>query len=214
MGRRPDWFQEIFEDFNPDNWVFRWDADWGRRHRKGRPRGRGRSGRAQMFESGEMKYVILALLREKPRHGYDVIKALEERMGGCYTPSAGTVYPTLQLLEDQGLVRSVETDGRKVYHLTPEGEAFLDEHRSVVDDILNRVRETLRHVAGGTMGELNEAFARLAAAAYRGAWRRGPDDPLTSRIVTILRHAADEIRGLDREAGVEPEAEPAPAPGG
>lgn len=213
MSRKNDWFNEIFEDFNPEKWVFHWDADWGRRHRQSRRGGRGR-GRSQMFESGEMKYVILALLREKPRHGYDVIKALEERMAGCYTPSAGTVYPTLQLLEDQGLVRSVETDGRKVYHLTPEGEAFLDEHRSVVDDILDRVRETLRHVAGGTMGELNEAFARLAGATYRGAWRQGPDDPRTTRIVTILRRAADEIRALDAEPVAGPTPQPSPTPGG
>src|SRR5437762_4232075 len=91
--------------------------------------------RNQMFESGEVKFVILRLLREKPRHGYEIIKALEERMGGHYTPSAGTVYPTLQLLEDQGYVRAVETEGRRVYHITAEGEHFLDENRDVIDDI-------------------------------------------------------------------------------
>ena len=72
-----------------------------------------------MFESGEMKFVILRLLREKPRHGYEVMKALEEKFRGHYTPSAGTVYPTLQLLEDEGYVRAVDTDGKKVYHVTP-----------------------------------------------------------------------------------------------
>ena len=87
-------------------------------------RGPRRRMRQQMFESGEVKYVILRLLKEKPRHGYEVIKALEEKMGGYYTPSAGTIYPTLQLLEDQGYVRAVETEGKKVYHITPEGEAF------------------------------------------------------------------------------------------
>jgi len=64
-----------------------------------------------MFESGEVKFVILRLLKEKPRHGYEVIKAIEEKFGGYYSPSAGTVYPTLQLLEDVGYVRAVETDG-------------------------------------------------------------------------------------------------------
>lgn len=183
-----------------------WDASFmnGFFGNEGRPRGRWRGGR--MFEQGDLKYVILRMLDEKPRHGYEIIKALEERMGGHYTPSAGTVYPTLQLLEDQGLVRGVETEGRRVYHITPEGEAFLDEHRDVIDDIIDRVRDTLRDVAGGQMGELNAAFARLAAGTYKQAWRRGPDHPAIRRVVEILRRAADEIeREWERPAG-----EPAP----
>ena len=92
--------------------------------------GRGR-GRRQMFESGEIKFVILRLLKEKPRHGYEVIKALEEKMGGCYTPSPGTVYPTLQLLEDEGYVKGVDVGGKKVYEVTPEGDKYLEEHRDL-----------------------------------------------------------------------------------
>ena len=64
-----------------------------------------------MFESGEVKFVVLRMLKEKPMHGYEVMRALEERMAGCYTPSAGTVYPTLQLLEDGGYVKAVESNG-------------------------------------------------------------------------------------------------------
>ena len=97
----------------------------------------------------QIKFVILRLPGEKPRHGYEIIKALEEKFGGCYTPSAGTVYPTLQLLEDQGLIRGTEEDGRKVYRITPEGEALLDSRRDEVDEIFERVRETIRDVAGG-----------------------------------------------------------------
>src|SRR5262245_30609172 len=88
-------------------WGRGW-GDWGPR------RGRGRR---QMFEAGEIKFVILRLLKEKPRHGYEIIKALEERMAGCYTPSPGTVYPTLQMLEDQGYVRAAESGGKKVYEI-------------------------------------------------------------------------------------------------
>ena len=186
-GQSQDWFSEIFAGCDPEQWVWRWDRS-SRRRRRGR--------RGPMFESGEMKYVILTLLREKPRHGYQVIKALEERMGGCYTPSAGTVYPTLQLLEDQGYVRAVDADGKKVYHITDEGDAFLDEHKDLVTQIFDRVRDTLRHVAGGAMGELNEAVARLTASTYREAWHHGPDDERTRSIVTILRRATDEIRHL------------------
>jgi DNA-binding PadR family transcriptional regulator len=149
--------------------------------------------RRQMFESGEVKYVILRLLKEKPRHGYEIIKALEEKMGGWYTPSAGTIYPTLQLLEDQGYVRAVETEGKKVYHITRDGEAFLEQHRDVLDEILDRVGGAVRGFAGGAMGELSEAFARLARLSFREAWRASPGDPVVQKIVEILRKAAEEI---------------------
>src|SRR6188472_2035139 len=150
-----------------------WDANFmsGFFGAEGRGRGRWRSG--CMFEQGDLRYVVLRLLEEKPRHGYEIIKALEERFGGWYSPSPGTVYPTLQLLEDQGFVRVVETDGRKTYHITAEGEAFLDEHRDTIDEMFDRVRETVRDFAGGTMGELSQAFTRLAALAWRDAWKHG-----------------------------------------
>jgi DNA-binding PadR family transcriptional regulator len=181
---KDDWgLGDLFAGFGPGGFGFQWGAGpRGRRHRRG-----------PMFEAGEVKFVILRLLREKPRHGYEIIKALEERMGGHYTPSAGTVYPTLQLLEDQGYVRAVETEGRRVYHITAEGEHFLDENRDVIDDIIDRVRDTLHDVAGGQMGELNAAVARLAAVTYKRAWRRGPDHPSISRVVEILRRATQEI---------------------
>jgi len=160
----------------------------------GRHRNRGR--RQQMFESGDMKYVILRLIKEKPRHGYEIIKALEESMAGCYTPSAGTVYPTLQLLEDQGFVRVVEEEGKKVYHITPEGETFLAENQTTVDDILGRVREAVRGFAGGSMGELNNSFGQLARLTFGKAWRAGPDDEKTRRIVEILKKAVSEIEAV------------------
>jgi DNA-binding PadR family transcriptional regulator len=179
MHRNDSW-AEFMAGFGPRVWAFGWPGPRGRR-------------RQQWFESGEMKYIILRLIKEKPRHGYEIIKALEERMAGCYTPSAGAIYPTLQLLEDQGLVRGVEEDGKRVYHITPEGEKFLDEHRSTVDDILDRVRDAVRGFAGGSMAELNQAFAQLARDAYGKAWRAGPDDEKTRRIVEILKRAATEV---------------------
>lgn len=172
----------------------------------GGPRGQGRGrGRRQMFESGEIKFVILRLLKEKPRHGYEVIKALEERMAGCYSPSPGTIYPTLQLLEDQGYIRAVETDGRKVYEVTPEGVAYLEEHKDVIEEIVDRVRETVRDFTGGAIGELQGEFARLARDTFRHAWRRGPDDPAVRRVAEILKQAADDIERAWQ--GPKPETE-------
>src|SRR3990172_12624371 len=82
--------------------------------------GKGRR-RHQWFEAGDMKYVILKVLRDKPMHGYEVMKALEEQTHGCYRPSPGSVYPTLQWLEDEGLVKSEELEGKKVYGITDQG---------------------------------------------------------------------------------------------
>jgi DNA-binding PadR family transcriptional regulator len=149
--------------------------------------------RKQMFESGEVKFVILRLLREKPRHGYDVIKELEDRFSGCYSPSAGTIYPTLQMLEDQGYVRSEDQDGKRVYHITPEGERFLDDNSELMDDIFDRVRETVHGITGGAMGDLHGAFAKLASVTYKRAWRHGPEHPALTRIVEILRQSTADI---------------------
>jgi len=192
-----DWpFGKFFgAGFGPRAWAFCWPEG---HHEHGRHRGR--RWRQQIFESGEVKYVILRLLKEKPRHGYEVIKALEEKLGGWYTPSAGTIYPTLQLLEDQGYVRAVETDGKKVYHITPEGEAFLDQHRDVVDEILERVGGAVRGFAGGAIGELSEAFARLARLAFVEAWRAGPGDARVQKILEILRKAAADIEATKAPA--------------
>jgi len=191
---------------NPrDDWGFGpgfpfgrwWAGSW-------QSRGRGPRRRSPMFESGEVKFVILRLLKEKPRHGYEVIKVLEEKFGGYYTPSAGTVYPTLQLLEDEGYIRADDSEGKKVYHITPEGERYLEQHRDLLEEILDRVRETVRDFTGGGLGELQGAFVHLAGATFKRAWRRGPDDPALKRVADILRKAADEIEqvwGNQRESG-------------
>jgi DNA-binding PadR family transcriptional regulator len=186
MSRRDDWdFGDFFRaEFGRGDWAGPWKPWRG---------ARGRRYRTQIFESGDMKYVILRLLKERPRHGYEIIKALEDKLWGCYTPSAGTVYPTLQLLEDQGYVRGVETDGKRVYHITPEGERFLSEHRDILEDIFDRVRETVRDFAGGAMGELNGSFGRLATSIYKRAWRRGPEDPAIKRVAEILRKAIEDV---------------------
>src|SRR4051794_38709203 len=86
--------------------------------RGGRGYGRGR----HPVRRGDVRSAILALLDDRPMHGYEIIQELEERTGGRWTPSAGSIYPTLQLLEDEGLVTSEEVEGRKVYSLTDAGK--------------------------------------------------------------------------------------------
>jgi len=154
----------------------------------------GRRRRRQWFESGDMKYVILKLLQDKPRHGYEVMKELEERMHGCYSPSPGTVYPTLQWLEDEGLVTARDVDGKKVYEVTDAGRQFLQEHRDVVDDIFERVREAVHRVAGGGMVDVNRALGRVVKAVYRAGWK--VDEAARKRVAELLAKAAEEIEGL------------------
>jgi DNA-binding PadR family transcriptional regulator len=103
-------------------------------------RGRGRMGR--LFDHGDLRFVILALLEEQPRHGYELIKELEDRTGGAYRPSPGVIYPTLSLLEDEGLIRPAGGEtGRKLYEVTDEGRAALDKSRTAVDGIFGRMAE-------------------------------------------------------------------------
>ncbi len=87
-------------------------------------RGRGR----RPFDHGQIRIVILSLIAEKPRHGYDIIKTIEERFGGSYSPSPGVVYPTLTLLEEMGYTTVEENGGKKLYTITPQGEAYLKVH--------------------------------------------------------------------------------------
>lgn len=108
------------------------------RHDHGEDRGRG-GRRGRFFDHGDLRVVVLALIGEQPRHGYEIIKALEEKTGGAYAPSPGVIYPTLALLEDEGLA-AVETEGgRKLYTLTDAGREALAAARPQVDAIFARV---------------------------------------------------------------------------
>lgn len=170
---------------------FGWEALWGFRGGRGWRRGT----RRQWFGAGDMKYVILKLLRDKPRHGYEVMKELEERMHGCYSPSPGTVYPTLQWLEDEGLVVARDVEGKKVYEITDTGRAFLDENKDTVEDIFDRVRETVERTVGGSMVEVNRALGQLVKTVYRTGWK-ADSDAARKRVAEALAKATAEIEAL------------------
>jgi DNA-binding PadR family transcriptional regulator len=122
-----------------------------------------------VFAHGSLRLYLLALLDERPRHGYELIQALSDRFGGTYSPSAGTIYPRLSKLEEEGLV-SKSTDGRKtVYEITEAGRAELDARRPELDAIENEVTDSVRRLADGVRAEVNDAMrslrAELASAA-------------------------------------------------
>jgi DNA-binding PadR family transcriptional regulator len=149
-----------------------------------------------MFEQGDLKLVILRLLDEKPRHGYEIIKALEERTGGVYAPSPGAVYPTLTLLEELGYARSAdEGNGRRIYAITPEGREYLAQHRTVADDVFARLNG-LGDQLGATIGELAGAVGALGRASYAAASRAGSDRERLRQVREVLERAARELDGL------------------
>ena len=162
-------------------------------------KGFGPSGfRWRMFDRGDLKYVILRLLRDRPMHGYEVMRALEEESQGCYTASPGSVYPTLQLLEDQGLVVSEKADGRKTYSITDAGREFLVEHRDRVEDIFERVTDYTKFFSGSGMTDLTRSFMRLAQVSFEGAVRRPGDQEVLDRLKEILDQATQDIEAASR----------------
>ena len=122
-----------------------------------------------VFAHGSLRLYLLALLDEQPRHGYELIQALSDRFGGTYSPSAGTIYPRLSKLEEEGLVTK-STDGRKtVYEITDAGRSELEARRHELDAIEDEVTDSVRRLADGVRAEVNEAMrslrAELASAA-------------------------------------------------
>jgi DNA-binding PadR family transcriptional regulator len=154
-------------------------------------------GRGRMFGHGDLKFVVLNLLAEKPRHGYEIIKELEDRFGGAYSPSPGTVYPTLSLLEDLGYARATLEEGnRKVFEITDEGRKYLEENRSVVDDIFGRVDEVGAFVFGPMMAGLAGSFGSLGRSAFRAAMRHNGDEEWSKKVSDIIARATREIEEL------------------
>ena len=164
--------------------------------------GGGLGGTRRVVRKGELKFVLLRLLSDEPMHGYELMRRLEEESGGLYTPSPGSVYPTLQLLEDQGYVSSTQEDGKRVYRLTSLGRDFLREHRSRTRDIFGRFVNMGERFTGSAMRDVTRSFIHLAQVSFERA-TGGQGDPETlARVKSILDCAAREIES----AWPEPEA--------
>jgi DNA-binding PadR family transcriptional regulator len=177
----------------------RWDdaADWpSPPWSRGEPWGRGRD---RVFARGDLKYVILDLLKDQPRHGYDVIRALEERFRGFYRPSPGSVYPTLQLLEDLGYVTATEQEGKRVYAISDAGRAFLAEQQSALDDIRGRLRREWggnREEARALMHEMRE----LGRVLFRNFRAGKMNDERVHKLREIVARTRGEVEAVFDEA--------------
>jgi DNA-binding PadR family transcriptional regulator len=152
----------------------------------------GGRGRGRPFDYGELRLLVLALLAENPAHGYELIKAIEERFGGSYSPSPGVIYPTLSWLDDMGYVEVAEGGGRrKHYHVTAEGQAFLQANREAADALLARtVAHGGRHNAPAPVLRAMENLK----TALRLRLREGPvGDEEIERIAAAIDAAAKEV---------------------
>ena len=151
-------------------------------------------GRARMFEKGDLKYVILESLKGKPAHGYEIIRALEERFHGFYSPSAGSVYPTLQLLEDMGYVKPAEQDGKKVYTITEEGLKFLEDR----EDTVTRIRGRMREFWGSPAREdFRDIFQELHDVVHSvGRRARSLDAEKIGKIKEVIQKARQDIEKI------------------
>jgi DNA-binding PadR family transcriptional regulator len=156
--------------------------------------GGGRGGGGRFFDHGELRYVVLALLGEQPRHGYDIIRAIEQRTGGTYSPSPGVIYPTLQLLEDLGHAKQVKGESeRNSFAITPEGRAFLDEHESRINDILARMDQVGR-LQRSASPAIMAAMDSLKSALRSSGEALSEAD--AREIAAAIETAADRIRKL------------------
>ncbi len=155
----------------------------------------------RIFEKGDLKYVILDLLRDEPSHGYEVMRALEGRFRGFYSPSPGSVYPTLQMLEDLGYVSATQRDGKKVYAITDEGRKFLEENRRSVEDIWGRVGGGWDPEVAAELREMKHELAGLGRLFGREMHEGRLNRDKLRRIREVIADAAREIEEILEERG-------------
>jgi DNA-binding PadR family transcriptional regulator len=161
-------------------------------------RGGGFRGRdsERVFEHGDLRLVIMALLKEKPRYGYEIIKDLEERVGGGYSPSPGVVYPTLTLLEEVGHATVTdEHSGRRLYTLSAEGLAYLEANRTLVDSILARVSEANASRRGPPLSVMR-AMENLGTALRFRLRGRPANDEQVRAIAAAIDAAAKSVEEI------------------
>jgi DNA-binding PadR family transcriptional regulator len=167
--------------------------------RGGSPFGRRSFGRGggggRIFGPGDLRLVLLSLIQTKPRHGYELIKELEQKFGGGYTPSPGSVYPTLTLLDELGHIRAANTEGTKrPFEITAEGSEYLLQNQAALQSALARMDMAARAFSGeAPPSELHHAMHTLKASLmfHRGAW----DEKETQRVRRIIEEAAQAIAG-------------------
>ena len=157
---------------------------------------RSRHGGGRVFDQGDLRWVILQLIADKPSHGYELIKAIEERLGGAYSPSPGVVYPTLTLLEDLGLVAEMQSAGaKKAYEITPEGAKALEENRATIENLFQRMASVADRAGGGPAPQIIRGMENLRTALRLKLEQGKLSDAQAVAIAAALDAAAQAIEG-------------------
>ncbi|MFC7538064.1 PadR family transcriptional regulator [Sphingomonas sp. GCM10030256] len=186
MGRRG------FGAFRPGHFHFDFGdgpGGWG-----GGPNGRGRR---RMFGSGELRLVLLKLIADEPRHGYDLIRAIEEMTHGDYAPSPGVIYPTLTMLGDMALIEEQAAEGsRKKFAVTDEGRKHLEENADEVEALFERLEEHGSSRRRSSRPEIGRAIGNLMTALRNRVAHEGWNEDLLNEVTDILDDAAKRIERL------------------
>ena len=149
------------------------------------------------FQKGDLKYIILDMLKDRPRHGYDIIRELEEQSYGFYKPSPGVIYPTLQMLEEMGYASSAEQEGKRVYSITEEGLKFLADQSNIADDVRRKIKHKWSFKSIGKMVMVMKKYHALEHLLGDGF--RSMDTDKAERINQILSQAYQDIESVLQE---------------
>ncbi|MCY7270725.1 MAG: PadR family transcriptional regulator [Sphingomonas bacterium] len=203
-GRRRAFAEVMFAMGGPGGW-----SDFGRDFGRGfgadfpgGPRGGpggpgGPRGRRRMFGGGELRLVLLKLIADEPRHGYQLIKAIEDLTGGDYAPSPGIVYPSLSMLEDLGFVTEAHSpESKRTFQATDEGRAHLAENQAEADKLLDRLA-AMDQGKTQQRPEIGRAIGNMMHALKNRVSRDGWNEALLNEVVDILDEAAKKIERLD-----------------
>lgn len=159
------------------------------------PRGGGR-----IFGHGGLRFVLLQLIADKPSHGYELIKSIEDRLGGAYSPSPGTVYPTLTLMEEQGYldVEPADAGGRKRYRITATGQTFLAENRATADAMLARMQGGVDGAGprAGRPPQVTRAIENLKLAMRMRLAREALTPAQANAFAAVLDHATQQLEQI------------------
>jgi DNA-binding PadR family transcriptional regulator len=188
-------------NFGGPNWKMRarFDEDFPREaDGEGEERTPGRRGRrGRMFGTGELRLALLALIADAPRHGYELIKEIEEMTGGAYAPSPGAVYPTLQLLEDEGAIKEAEAEGaKKPFAVTDQGREELEDRKDEVEALMRRLGRHGERTTSWRSPDMFRAMGNLGSVLKNRARAGKLDEHTIKEIVDMIDEMAKRIERL------------------
>lgn len=169
----------------------------GRGHGRGEGEGRGGPRGRRMFDGGELRLVLLKLIADEPRHGYDLIRSIEDLTGGAYAPSPGVVYPTITLLDEMELIEAREAEGaKKRFAITPTGTAHLAENAEQVEALFARLAEVGAERARTDSASVRRAMGNLKEVLMHKLRAEELDKETLHQLVALIDDAAQKIERL------------------